>query len=258
MNQSVNEERGANNRVSVKNLSKKFKIKHEKNSSSILSFISRKNRIEEITALDNISFDLNEGEVLGIIGRNGAGKSTLLKIIGKILVPTSGTVSTQGKISFFVSLAAGLHPDLSVKQNMILNGLIIGETKPEMEKKIPEAIKFAELGKWADVKIKDFSTGMIMRLALATALCVEPDIILIDEVLSIGDYAFQKKSIEKFLEFKKRGKSVILASHDLTAVQSFCDRVILLEYGKIVSSGPPSKVVNDYMEILKQKSSIES
>jgi len=241
--------------VDIRNLTRIFKIYHENSEdvfSKIKSILIKKGGFEELKVLDEISFQLKKGEMLGILGRNGSGKTTILKIIGKILKPTSGIVEVNGKVSSLLSLGAGFHPDLSVKENVILYGIILGESKEEMERKFLDVIKFAELEDFMDSKIKDFSTGMMMRLAFSTALCIDPDILLVDEVIAVGDYAFQKKSSEEFLKIKNSNKSIIFVSHNLEQVKQFCDRVILLEKGKIIKSGSPDEVINAYIELMNQ------
>jgi len=240
--------------VNVKNLTRIFRIYHEDEIDvfyKLKSFVLRKAGYTELKVLDNISFELRKGEVLGILGRNGSGKTTLLKIIGKILRPTSGSIEVKGTISSFISLGSG-HPDLTAKQNIVLYGTILGENRKSMEKKINDVINFAELEEFADTKVKDFSTGMLMRLAVSTALCVNPDILLIDEVLSVGDYAFQKKSAAVFQKIRESGKAIIFVSHDFKQLEEFCDRIILLDNGTIVKSGNPAEVIQSYISMMNK------
>jgi lipopolysaccharide transport system ATP-binding protein len=251
----MNEENNQETIIEVKNLTRIFRKHHESSEdvfSKIKSCLIKKNGYEELNVLDGISFELKKGEMLGILGRNGSGKTTLLKIIGKILKPTSGDVKINGNVSSLLSLGSGFHPDLSVKQNVILYGIILGKTKEEMKKKLPEVIKFAELEEFADSKFKDFSTGMKMRLALSTALCVDPDVLLVDEIIAVGDYAFQKKSTDEFLKIKNAGKSIIFVSHSLDQIKQFCDRVILLEKGKIMKVGKPDEVIETYVKFMSK------
>jgi len=239
--------------VKVKNLTRIFRVYQEKEVDifyKLKSLVSRKAGYKGLTVLDNISFELRKGEVLGILGRNGSGKTTLLKIIGKIMKPTSGVVEVNGTVSSFLYLGSGFHPDLTAKQNIVLYGTILGENKKSMKRKTDDVIKFAELEEFADSRIKDFSTGMLMRLAISTALCVDPDVLLVDEVLSVGDYSFQQKSSQAFQKLKERGKSIIFVSHNFRQLEQFCDRVILLENGKIVKSGKPEQVIENYIELM--------
>ncbi len=251
----MNKENKYESIIDVKNLTRVFRKHHESSEdifSKIKSILIKKGGYDELKVLDDISFELKKGEMLGILGRNGSGKTTLLKIIGKILKPTSGIIEINGKVSSLLSLGSGFHPDLSVKQNVILYGIILGKTKEEMEEKLLEVIKFAELEEFADSKFKDFSTGMKMRLALSTALCVDPDVLLVDEIIAVGDYAFQKKSTDEFLKIKSANKSIIFVSHNLDQVKQFCDRVILLEKGKIIEVGKPDKVIETYIKLMSK------
>lgn len=237
----------------VNNVSRNFTVHHEKNVdvfSKLISVSLHRDKQEKLTVLDNISLELRKGEMLGILGRNGSGKTTLLKIIGKIMQPSSGKVEINGKISSFLFLGASFHPDLTAKQNVVLYGMVLGETKKDMEEKVDSIIRFAELENFADVKIRNFSTGMNMRLAFSTALSVNPDILLIDEVLAVGDLSFQQKSLEAFLKIKNSGKSVIFVSHNLDQLERFCDRLILLENGKIMAAGEPEDVINTYTKLM--------
>ena len=167
--------------------------------------------------------------------------------------PTSGIAETRGTVSAFLYLGSGFNLDLTAKQNIVLYGTILGEKKKSMERKTDEVIKFAELEEFADSRIKDFSTGMLMRLAISTALCVNPDILLVDEGLSVGDYSFQKKSSEAFRKLKERGKSIIFVSHNFRQLEQFCDRVLLLEKGKIIKDGKPSNVIEFYLRLMNKE-----
>ncbi|AJM91253.1 ATP-binding cassette domain-containing protein [Nitrosopumilus piranensis] len=241
--------------LKASNITRNFRI-HQENDDEVFrklrSIITKKTGYKDLNVLNDISFELKKGEVLGILGRNGSGKSTLLKILGKIMNPTSGEIEVHGRISSFISIGAGFHPEISAAQNIVLYGVILGLKKHEMEQKIDEVIRFAELEGFENSRIKDFSTGMLMRLALSTALCVDPDILLIDEVLSVGDYSFQEKSNKAFQLIKKSGKSIIFVSHNLRQLEEFCDRVILLENGKIIDSGKPEKVIESYVKLMKK------
>lgn len=240
--------------VRVKNLTRTFTIHHEPQIDvfSKLKSLVQHSGYERITVLDDLSFELKKGEMLGILGRNGSGKTTLLKIIGKIMRPTSGTVEVFGNISSFLSLGVGFNPDLTARQNVLLYGIILGESKKNMKEKIDNVIKFAELENFADVKVRDFSTGMTMRLAFSTALSVEPDILLVDEVISVGDYSFQQKSLEAFLKIKNSGKSIVFVSHNLDHLERFCDKLILLEKGKIIAHGNPDSVIDTYIKLMEK------
>ena len=242
--------------LKASNITRNFRIHQESDDEifrKLKSIITRKTGHRDLKVLDNISLELKKGEVLGILGRNGSGKSTLLKILGRIMKPTSGEIKVNGRISSFITIGAGFHPEISAAQNVVLYGIILGIEKKVMEQKIDEVIKFAELEGFENSRIKDFSTGMLMRLALSTALCVDPDILLIDEVLSVGDYSFQQKSSDAFQRIKKSGKSIIFVSHNLRQLEEFCDRVILLEKGKIIESGKPERVIETYVDLMKNE-----
>lgn len=201
-----------------------------------------------IWALKDVSFEVNEGEVLGIIGRNGAGKTTLLKILSRITEPTSGFVEIQGRLSSLLEVGTGFHPELTGRENIFLNGAILGMRKREIERKFDEIVDFAEIEKFIDTPVKRYSSGMYVRLAFAVAAHLEPEILLIDEVLAVGDIAFQKKCLGKMGEVAKGGRTVIFVSHNMGAIRSLCDRAIWLDNGQIVEKGATDEVVRDYEE----------
>ena len=235
--------------LEIKNLSKVFKIYHEKNNTFfefLASSFKRSKNIEHLGVLKDISFNVEKGKMLGIIGSNGSGKTTLLKIIAKILVPDSGQVSITGKVIPFLELGTVFNVELTARDNVIIYGLLLGFSKKEILSKLEKIIKFAELENFVDTKLKNFSTGMYARLAFSTAIEVDPDILLVDEVLSVGDESFQQKSFKKFSEFKNNGKTIIFVSHNLPQVQELCDDVLWLKNGHIESYGEPDKVIQDY------------
>jgi len=240
-----------NNAIEFKNVSKKFRLFHEKKHSLfdyLTSFLKRSNAFEELSVLKNISFSVKRGEMIGIMGYNGCGKTTLLKILSKIYVPDSGQVSTSGRIVPLLELGTGFNPELTAKDNIIVYGAILGFTKKEITKKIDKITKFAELEKFLDTKVKFFSSGMIARLAFSTALEVDPDILIVDEVLSVGDIIFREKSFEVFMDFKKRGKTIVLVSHSLDQIVKTCDRAIWIHDCIIRKEGNPSDVVEAYSQ----------
>lgn len=235
--------------ISVENLVKDFRIYHEKRDSVyeyITGFFSKRKYYERLRVLDNVSFDVKKGEMFGIIGRNGIGKTTLLRLIAGIYKPNSGRVVVNGSIIPFLGLGAGFQGEVTARNNVILYGKLLGFSRKEIEKKVDDIIKFAELEKFQDTKLKNFSAGMYARLAFSTAVQVDPDIILMDEILSVGDIGFQRKSYETFLSFKKRGKSIVLVTHDLGVIRQNCDRAMFLNDGKIVDIGDPSEIINAY------------
>jgi lipopolysaccharide transport system ATP-binding protein len=210
---------------------------------------------KEFWALDDISFEVKRGEALGIIGHNGAGKSTLLKILCGIMNPTKGEFKVNGKFSALIEVGAGFHPDLTGRENIFLNGLILGMSRVEVKKKFDEIVDFAGLEEFIDTPVKRYSSGMYARLGFSVAAHVDPDVLLIDEVLSVGDWAFQRKCAEKMGNLVKRGATIIFISHNLAAVIDLCNSCILFERGKIVRTGSPEEVVKQYLNGPSEKSS---
>jgi len=205
------------------------------------------NEVDVIWALKDISFEMNEGEVLGIIGRNGAGKTTLLKVLSRITEPTGGIVEIHGKVSSLLEVGTGFHPELTGRENVFLNGAILGMRKSEIGKKFDDIVGFAEIEKFIDTPIKRYSSGMQVRLAFAVAAHLEPEIIMVDEVLAVGDYEFQRKCLGKMEDVAKKGRTVIFVSHNMAMIKRICSRTILLEQGKIADDGPTDKVVKHYL-----------
>ncbi len=248
------EERDA---IIVENVSKRFKIPHEKRNTvfeNIAGVVTGKRQdYNEFCALQNISFSVKKGEKLGIMGENGSGKSTLLKIIAGVLAPTTGKVNVYGKIAPFLELGVGFQPELTAEENVRLYGAIMGMSKKVMEERFEDIFEFAELERFKKMKLKNFSSGMYMRLAFATATATDPDLLLIDEVLAVGDEAFQRKCHDKLNEFKMGGKTIMLVSHDPETVRRFCDNAILIEHGKIVSIGASEKVIDTYHKNMRIK-----
>lgn len=237
--------------IDVKNISKTFEINQQK---GILKII--KNKVKRIpnksfTALQDISFSVNSGEVVGLIGLNGSGKTTLLRIISGIYQPDSGSVTVNGHLSPLLQLGTGFQEELDAKENIIMSGMLLGISKKEIQNKVNSIIEFAELEKFAKMKLKHYSSGMRARLAFTTALQINPDILLVDEILSVGDKDFSKKSYEAFLSFKKNKKTIFYATHDLQRLEEFSDRAILIHQGKVVMIGKPSEVVEKYQSITR-------
>ena len=244
------------NAIIVDNVSKKFRIPHEKKRTvfqNIVGLIKRQFTYEEFWALNDISFEVNKGEAFGIIGRNGSGKSTLLKILAKVLYPDSGSVSINGKVASFLQLGVGFQPELTARENVYIYSSILGLSRRQVDKVYDEIIDFAELKKFENMKLKNFSSGMKVRLAFSTAVYAVPDTLLLDEVLAVGDEAFQKKCRDKMNQFKSEGKTVVFVSHALKSVKELCQRTMLLNEGRIVSMGDTEKVINDYLAMLPQK-----
>lgn len=236
--------------ISVKNVSKTFKIPHEKISSlrgAAVSVFSKKRGYEEFKALDDVSFEVKKGEFFGIIGRNGSGKSTLLKILAGIYQTDKGSVKIDGRISPFLELGIGFNPELSGRDNVYLNATVLGLTKKEIDKKFDSIVAFSELERFIDQKLKNYSSGMQVRLAFSVSIHANREILLMDEVLAVGDSNFQSKCLSEFAKYKKMGKTVILVTHDISVVQGYCDRGILLRNGKIVKIGKAEDVGNEYL-----------
>ena len=203
-------------------------------------------RRSRFTALKNISFEVSAGETVGIIGKNGAGKSTILGLLAGVLKPSSGQVTVDGRIAPLLELGAGFHPELSGRENILLNGILLGMLKREVEEKIDSIIEFSELEKFIDQPIRTYSSGMLARLGFSVAVHCEPDILLLDEVLSVGDQDFQKKCIEKMLGFKRSGKTIIFVSHSAQQIEEICDRIIWIQNGKVHLNGKPVEVLQAY------------
>jgi lipopolysaccharide transport system ATP-binding protein len=203
---------------------------------------------EEFWVLNDVSFELRRGETLGIIGHNGAGKSTMLKHLSGIMEPTRGSVQVNGRLSALIEVGAGFHPDLTGRENVYLNGVILGMTRSEVKRKFDEIVEFAGLEDFIDTPVKRYSSGMFARLGFSVAAHLEPDILVIDEVLSVGDFAFQRKGLEKMRAIAKSGATVIFVSHNLQAVAEFCQRGILLEKGRVVADGPTDQIVRRYLD----------
>ena len=204
-------------------------------------------RKSRFTALKNISFEVSAGETVGIIGKNGAGKSTILGLLAGVLKPTFGQVHVHGRLAPLLQLGAGFHQELSGRENIFLNGILLGMLKQEVEEKIDSIIEFSELEKFIDQPIRTYSSGMLARLGFSVAVHCEPDILLLDEVLSVGDQDFQKKCIEKMLGFKRSGKTIVFVSHSEEQVKQICDRLIWIDQGQIRSAGETEAIISDYL-----------
>lgn len=246
--------------IRVKNISKKYKIYNsEKNRLGQIINPFNKNTQKEFIALNNISFDVNEGEILGIIGSNGSGKSTLLKILAGVCFKTSGELFIKGRVASILELGTGFNNELTGIENIYLNASIMGIGKEEINKIKDDIINFADIGEFINYPIKTYSSGMYARLAFAVAIHVNPDILIVDEILSVGDIEFQNKCMDKFKEFKSLGKTIIYVSHGLDAVQNYCEKAIWLEKGEIKEIGSAIEVVEKYYKnILELDNGAES
>ena len=238
--------------ITVLNLSKTFKLPHEKNNSIKSALISswRKKRTFEVQqALDDISFEINKGEFFGIVGRNGSGKSTLLKLIAGIYTPTSGTVTVNGKLTPFIELGVGFNPELTGRENVFLNGALLGFDRKEIAERYPEIVKFAELERFMDQKLKNYSSGMQVRLAFSIAIQAQSDVLVLDEVLAVGDEAFQEKCIDIFEKYQAKKQTIVLVTHNMEMVKRFCTRAVLIDNGKIRAIGEPREIAREYSEM---------
>lgn len=237
------------NAVILKNISKAFKIYHDDEKKH---FINRSSfsikKYDRLQILDDISFEVKKGEMLGIVGFNGSGKSTILRIISRILEPDKGKLTVNGQITPFLELGTGFNPEFSAKENIIMNGVLLGFSEKEIKSRIDKILKFAELEQFRDTKIKKFSTGMLARLAFSTAMEVDPDILLIDEIFAVGDIHFQRKSFDVLMSFKKRGKTIIFVSHSLEFLKQYCDQGMFIHNGKIIEFGDPYRVSERFIE----------
>jgi len=239
--------------LEIKNISKRFLIQHNGQAyvsmrEAISGVFKRSHSTrEEFYALKDISFNVEQGECIGIIGKNGAGKSTLLKVLSRITPPTTGSIISRGRIASLLEVGTGFHPELTGRENVCLNGSILGMSRKEIQDKFDEIIDFSGTEKFLDTPLKFYSSGMQLRLAFSVAAFLEPEIMVIDEVLAVGDSEFQKKCMGKMEDVNKQGRTILFVSHDLNAVQNLCKKAILLKDGKIAMSGESGKVINHYL-----------
>lgn len=240
--------------ISIKNVRKAFKIYHDKPLSLKEKLLRlRSNEYSEFLAVNDISLEIKKGETVGLIGHNGCGKSTLLKLITKILYPDSGEITVEGRISSLIELGAGFHPDFTGRENIYTNASIFGLSRKEINEKIDDIIEFSELGDFIENPVRTYSSGMYMRLAFSVAINVDPEILLIDEILSVGDENFQKKCFDKIESFKHEGATILIVTHDLGTVEKICDRVVWVNKGMIVEQGEPDRIVNLYKQHMNEK-----
>lgn len=239
--------------ISVDNVSKNFLLPHERVNSVkglFTGLAQNLNRTKETQhALRNISLQINKGEFFGIVGRNGSGKSTLLKILAGIYQPTTGSVQTHGKLVPFIELGVGFNTELTGRENVFLNGAMLGFSRKEVEKMYESIVEFAELERFMDQKLKNYSSGMQVRLAFSMATRAEADILLVDEVLAVGDADFQSKCFDYFRKLKRDRKTVVFVSHDMSAVREYCDRAVLIEDSKIINAGPSEDIAQEYIKL---------
>lgn len=243
--------------ISVENVSKNFVLPHEKVSTVKGLFTSlhkKRNKTTETQhALRNINFEVKEGEFFGIVGRNGSGKSTLLKILASIYQPSQGRIQRSGRLVPFIELGVGFNPELTGRENVYLNGALLGFSRKQIDSMYDEIVAFAEMEKFMDQKLKNYSSGMQVRLAFSVATRADADILLIDEVLAVGDADFQRKCFNHFRELKKQKKTVVFVSHDMSAIREYCDRAIMIEKSKIVASGTANDVAVEYIKLFNNQ-----
>lgn len=243
------------NAIEVRNLKKKFKVYYDKgNSLKERILFKNRNKYEERWVLNGISFDVKKGEAIGLIGHNGCGKSTTLKLLNRIIYPNGGSIEMKGRVSSLIELGAGFHPDMSGRENIYINASIFGLTKKEIDERIDDIIEFSELEDYMDNPVRTYSSGMYMRLAFAIAINVDADILLIDEILAVGDANFQAKCFNKLREIKGNGVTIVIVSHSLGQIEQICDRSIWLNKGQIRLEGVPRLVHPAYMEFMGEES----
>ncbi len=242
--------------IRVKDLTKKYKL-YQKRSERLANAFGKEKNIKEFYALKGVSFEINKGECVGIIGHNGAGKSTLLKLLTGVAFPTSGEIEINGRLASMLELGSGFNPELTGMENIYFNGSLNGLTKEEIDGKLKDILEFADIGNFIEQPVKNYSSGMFARLAFAVAINVNPDILIVDEILSVGDVGFQVKCMEKFNDFKKKGKTILYVSHGLGTVKKFCDRAIWLQKGQVVDDGNSVIVVERYYNLNFNPANIE-
>lgn len=238
------------NAIEVRNMCKDFKIQYDKAQSlkEMLLFWNReKPQIHHV--LKNINLDIKKGDTVALVGTNGSGKSTLLKLMTKILYPTKGTLETSGKLTSLLELGAGFHPDFTGRENIYFNASIFGLTKAEIDERIDEIIEFSELGDFIDNPVRTYSSGMYMRLAFSVAINVQAEILLIDEILAVGDQHFQDKCFKKLIELKESGKTIVIVTHSMQQVKNFCNRAVWLYQGEVRKDGPVDDVLDEYLKV---------
>ncbi len=242
--------------IRVKDLTKKYKL-YQKRSERLANAFGKEKNIKEFYALKGVSFEISKGECVGIIGHNGAGKSTLLKLLTGVAFPTSGEIEINGRLASMLELGSGFNPELTGMENIYFNGSLNGLTKEEIDGKLKDILEFADIVNFIEQPVKNYSSGMFARLAFAVAINVDPDILIVDEILSVGDVGFQVKCMEKFNEFKKKGKTILYVSHGLGTVKKFCDRAIWLQKGEVVDDGNSVIVVERYYNLNFNPANIE-
>lgn len=239
--------------IEVDHVAKRFRLIHERNATlKALVFNGFRRTVhEDFWALSDVSFEVPEGSTYGLIGHNGSGKSTLLKCMARIYRPNRGSITTNGRVSALLELGAGFHPELSGRENVYLNGSILGLSRRDVDKRFDEIVAFAGIGNFIDTPVKNYSSGMFVRLGFSIAITVEPDILLVDEILAVGDESFQLRCMEKFAELRRSGRTVVMVSHSLDSVRTMCDRAVWLDHGQMMKEGDAYDVVTSYLESVR-------
>lgn len=242
------------NVIEVTNVTKKFKVYYDKGKTlKERALRANRNKYEEREVLKGISFCVKKGEAIGLIGHNGCGKSTILKLLTRIMYPDSGTVELKGRVSSLLELGAGFHPDMSGRENIYINASIFGLRRKEIDQRMDEIIAFSELGDYMDNPIRTYSSGMYMRLAFSVAINVNADILLIDEILAVGDVNFQEKCFQKLMDIKRQGTTIVLVSHSMDQVERICERSIWIQEGLIQMDGIPTEVHSQYLDFMSRE-----
>jgi ABC-type polysaccharide/polyol phosphate transport system ATPase subunit len=238
--------------IDVENVTQRFRVIHERPDSLrelFARFFKQRMTYHDFEAVSDVSLKIRQGDMIGIVGRNGSGKSTLLKIISGVYRPTAGRLTVKGNIAPLIELGAGMHSDLTGRENILLNGLMMGYSKREMRQREESIIEFAEIGDFIDVPVKQYSSGMYMRLAFSVATEVDPDILVLDEILAVGDMQFQQKCFDRLRRFREAGKTILMVTHSMSPVEEYCNRAVLLNKGRIVLDSTPSEVVEQFTQI---------
>ena len=235
--------------ITVENVSKMFRLYHERNNQlKAAALRGRRARYEEFWALNDVSFEIEQGTTFGLVGENGSGKSTLLKCLANILRPDKGRIAVTGRVSALLELGAGFHPELSGRENVYLNGAILGLSRKQLNERFDQIVDFAGLEQFIDMPVKNYSSGMYIRLGFSVAINVDPDVLMVDEILAVGDANFQQRCATRFARLKDSGKTIVIVSHALETIRNFCDQALLLHHGNVAATGEAGKVVDEYLD----------
>ncbi len=242
--------------INVQDLVKSFKVYQDRTYSVKDRLLFRKNKYETHTVINGISFQVKKGEAIGLIGSNGCGKSTTLKLLTRIIYPDSGSIQIQGRVSSLLELGAGFHPDMTGRENIYINAAIFGLSRKEIDRRIPQIIRFSELEAFIDHPVRTYSSGMYMRLAFSVAIHVDAEVLLIDEILAVGDVNFQQKCFDKLKSLKEHNTTIVVVSHSLGQIEEICDRTLWISHGKVIEDGRPAQVHKKYLAAMEQERKI--